>query len=212
MNKITFADRLISRRNELNITQDELARMANVSRMGISKIELGLTQHARSDTLFAIADALKCSARWLLSGEDEVNAVNQQKDSKVIENKMLLVPLLSWEQLNSDVEAQELKPCPEPCGSNSFAVTVEGDAMMPKFENGDLIFIDSDLIKPENEKFFIVYRGKTDSYNLKQIKMIDGLLFLHSLNPTYPQEIRYSTMDVTDKIIGKVIGHQKPVI
>lgn len=64
----TLADRLLKVRQELGLTQQELADKAGVTRVAISKAEQGLTKTFNSDTLFDIAKALNVDPYWLQVG------------------------------------------------------------------------------------------------------------------------------------------------
>lgn len=63
-----LSDRLIKVRQELGLTQQELADRAGVTRVAISKAEQGLTKSFNSDTLFDIAKALNVDPYWLQMG------------------------------------------------------------------------------------------------------------------------------------------------
>jgi SOS-response transcriptional repressor LexA len=63
-----LSDRLIKVRQELGLTQQELADKAGVTRVAISKAEQGLTKSFNSDTLFDIAKALNVDPYWLQMG------------------------------------------------------------------------------------------------------------------------------------------------
>ncbi|MBI6550139.1 helix-turn-helix domain-containing protein [Xenorhabdus lircayensis] len=64
-----LAVRLLERRKELELTQQELASRAKVTRVAISKAEQGLTKTFNASTLIKIAKALKIDPIWLQTGE-----------------------------------------------------------------------------------------------------------------------------------------------
>ncbi len=72
-NKI--GERLLLARRRKAITQSELANLAGVKRLTISRIERGeFFEFPRPGTVKGLADALGVEAAWLLFGEDEGKA------------------------------------------------------------------------------------------------------------------------------------------
>jgi len=72
--KIAFGTALKRVRKEAKISQEKLALEAGLERVHISRLERGLFQPSLS-TIFAIADALDCSAGYL------VDLAKQELDS-----------------------------------------------------------------------------------------------------------------------------------
>ena len=68
--------RIKKRRQELHITQSELASMAGMSQSGLSTIE-SEKNRAMSDNLSAIASALQCSVAYLLGETNDPKAISQ---------------------------------------------------------------------------------------------------------------------------------------
>ncbi|WP_431769032.1 helix-turn-helix domain-containing protein [Xenorhabdus nematophila] len=66
----SLAVRLLKRRKELELTQQDLADRAKVTRVAISKAEQGLTKTFNATTLFKVAKALKVDPIWLQTGQD----------------------------------------------------------------------------------------------------------------------------------------------
>ncbi|MGP2900533.1 XRE family transcriptional regulator [Serratia ureilytica] len=64
---MSIAERVKMRRNELGLTQAELAVRANTSQQAIQQLEDGKTKRPRY--LPELASALGCDVRWLLSGQ-----------------------------------------------------------------------------------------------------------------------------------------------
>lgn len=201
---MTLQDRLISRRNALGLTQEELAKKAGITRVGISKIELGLTKNARADTLLAIANVLKCNPEWLLYGEE----------SKTENNSFVIVPEITWTQASewSGTHATDslLHACPVPASRKTFAAKISRDSMMPRFEPQDLVFIDPANTSPSSNSFIAVRTNSGDA-DLRQYQDIGGIGYLKMLNTDYPPEVRISKIEDKSCIIGLVIAHLKPV-
>lgn len=78
-----FCDRIRVRREELNLSQDELAkRMGYKSRSTINKIELGINDVSQSK-IVAFAEALETTVGYLMGDEDapkEVESPNLNEE------------------------------------------------------------------------------------------------------------------------------------
>lgn len=67
---------------------------------------------------------------------------------------------------------------------NAFAVEVSGDSMSPKYENGQVVFVDT--IKPLTRGCYAVVGLVTHERYVKRWVPKNGLITLESVNPTYP--------------------------
>lgn len=77
---MTIGERIRIKREELNISQDELAhRLGYKSRSSINKIELGF-QNLNQTKIKAIADALQTTPSYIMGWMDE-NPDNTKKES-----------------------------------------------------------------------------------------------------------------------------------
>ncbi|MFS6817212.1 MULTISPECIES: helix-turn-helix domain-containing protein [Citrobacter] len=65
----SLSDRIKSRRNQLKLTQAELAELVGTKQQTIQQVESGLTKRPRR--LVELAEALQCDPRWLLFGGDQ---------------------------------------------------------------------------------------------------------------------------------------------
>ena len=63
-----IGERLCARRQQMDMTQEQLAEKANVTAQTISYAELG-KKAMRADTIASVCDALEISADYLLFGE-----------------------------------------------------------------------------------------------------------------------------------------------
>lgn len=69
--KNDFTRRVNARMDELGIRQKDIVERTGFSQGRVSHICLGRIKSVESHSLFALADALQCDARWLATGEDE---------------------------------------------------------------------------------------------------------------------------------------------
>lgn len=218
--KNNMAARLMQRRKELGLTQQQLANKSGISRMGIAKVELGSTQSTRADTLYAIARALHCDPLWLLEGlgTPDLNekAPKSFLASLAVEQR---VPELTWEQASSWSEGNDnsskndliFHPCPVKCSPGTYALVVDIEAMKPRFDVGDIIFVDPTLTDAIDGKFVVISTKNNPKATFKQVQSIDSHVMLKSLNPDFPSDIRYTKLDENSQVIGTLISHVKQV-
>jgi phage repressor protein C with HTH and peptisase S24 domain len=86
----TIGERLRAEREAQGVTQEELGRVAGVSKAAIGAIETGATKSPRPETLFPIASKLSVSPEWLITGRGSKRAA----DRRGVED---LRPILAWE-------------------------------------------------------------------------------------------------------------------
>jgi transcriptional regulator with XRE-family HTH domain len=67
--RIEIAERLYKRRKDQHLTQEELAKRAEVSKSFMSELESGVTS-GNVLTYIRLARALDCSVQFLLTGEE----------------------------------------------------------------------------------------------------------------------------------------------
>lgn len=65
-----FGDRVLARRLELNIGQNELGELVEFSQGGLSRIECGHRPYVSAETAVLLARALDVSVEWLVTGEE----------------------------------------------------------------------------------------------------------------------------------------------
>ncbi|USH03673.1 helix-turn-helix domain-containing protein [Grimontia kaedaensis] len=223
---MTLGDRIKERRNQLGLTQEELASMVSkrvpsmkFSRVSLSNVELGIQNSVKDVVLLALVDFLKCNANWLVLGKGPIEFVAGDGFTNSQETDGITVcPLLTWEQANNFADTGRVSSddfeyiaCPSVCGKSTFVTKVRGDSMTPRFEEGDLIFVDPDSLEPLHGKLVVAKFDSASDITFKQVQSIDGSLFLTALNPSYPPELKYVNASQHCKIIGSVVAHVKPL-
>lgn len=128
-------------REERGIKLNELARLAGVDRGNLSKMESG-SAGASIETLQKLAAALKVPLAYFV--KEDTNVAEVQEGSRRIR-------LLDWSQVGSwrgklppdrGEAMQEYVLLNVVASSETFALTVKGDAMKPDFRQGDVIVVD----------------------------------------------------------------------
>jgi transcriptional regulator len=211
-------DRIVSLRNEKNITQSQLAEELNISPSAIGMYEQGRRKPSY-ELLEEICDYFNVDMDYLMGRSDIKNRYQaglkydwedkKQEDSnidmKTVNTDYIMIPL--YESISagygaSNSEFIEMIPVfgLKKNGTTYFAVKVEGDSMEPKIPNGSTIIIKKD-IQIEN--------GEIGAFNLndenfvKQKKVVKDRLILHSFNLAYDDKLVNEYDDF--KEYGKVV-------
>lgn len=224
---MSFAERVKSRRIELKLTQARLAELSDMAQQSLQKIESGKT--LQSKKLINIAKALNCTPEYLLFGTtptrpsilefagEAVDAIkaglgtpknNIENITPTITPKNSL-PLISWVQAGNWSEIGELHHsdiehylCPVNCSERSFVLKVQGASMLPKFKQGDHIFIDPDA-QVENGSYVVARLEDENQATFKQLIIEGEEKFLKAVNPDWPTQFLPINGNCT--IVGKVI-------
>lgn len=140
---MTLGDRIRLRREELRMSQEELAtRLGYKSRSTIAKIESGENDLTQSK-IVAFAEALNTTARWLLDYDDSDTTLPPGAHKPQFKK----VPMLGYaaagqplEDLNQDTPYYDI----ENKYDVDFCITVRGDSMIDaNINDGDIVFIKS---------------------------------------------------------------------
>ena len=140
---MTLGDRIRLRREELRMSQEELAtRLGYKSRSTIAKIESGENDLTQSK-IVAFAEALNTTARWLLDYDDSDTPIPPGAHRPQFKK----VPMLGYaaagqplEDLNHDTPYYDV----DNKYDVDFCITVRGDSMIDaNINDGDIVFIKS---------------------------------------------------------------------
>ena len=201
--------RVEKRRIQLGMTQAQLGLIAGLAQNSIHNIESGETKRPRK--IDALAEALNCTPEYLLFGIGETQADKKSANNNVSPGPTIkaTAPLISWVQAGSLSEITEIKAydaerfmCPVNCSDLTFVLKVQGISMEPKFDEGDLIFVD-----PEAECIhgsYVVARLDDDNQaTFKQLIIEGGHKFLKAANPNWPEQLIPINGNCT--LVGKVV-------
>lgn len=213
----TFGERLLSKRTEMKMSQDDLAKLTGVSRVTISKIELGESQDTRSANLFKIAAALNCSPKWLLTGIEPDKKDLGKFDNNVSNPRPYRpspkYPVLSLVQAgawNEACEAYTLDQIDEWYESEisvqgaAFWLKVEGDSMTApigaSIPDGSLVLVDTGR-EAVNGSLVIAKLTDSNEATFKKLIIDGGSHYLKGLNPAWPM----LPINGNCKVIGVVV-------
>ncbi|MEM8060036.1 LexA family transcriptional regulator [Morganella morganii subsp. sibonii] len=207
MNILNIGDRIKLRRKELKLTQAALAKKVGVSHASISQWESGTTAPDGAN-LLSVANALGCTAEYLLKGKDsaEVNVSFSKFHHSRGE-----YPLISWVSAGNWSEALEpyhkksiddWHETTVSCSEDSFWLDVVGDSMTSpsglSIPEGMIILVDPE-VEPANGKLVVAKLDNEATF--KQYITDAGARYLKPLNPQY----RMIPINGNCQIIGVVV-------
>ncbi|MDD3445133.1 MAG: S24 family peptidase [Zavarzinia sp.] len=210
-------NRLGELRRRAGLTQDQLAERAGTGRSQIVKLERG-ERRLTVDWMLRLAGPLGCDPKDLLPLETA--PASGLADS---------APLAAhpWAMDPGGQPARDLPVCGAARGganalfvdqgqalehvfrpaqlagvANAFAVYAVGDSMEPKFQAGDLLFINPNL-PPVRGCFVVVEVGDHEAYVKQFLRQSDHELWLKEFTPE-PREFPIDTRRV--KAIYRIVG------
>lgn len=134
-----------------------------------------------------IAEHLKVNVEWLTYG---TGPINLESMPGMGDSKWKRIPVITWKQV-SESEKIDTKKADNwmwtdiECGPKTFALVVQDDSMMPRYEPGATVIFDPDH-EPKNRSIVIYRWKKTREIGCAQL-LIDGpRRCLKPHNPSFP--------------------------
>lgn len=202
-----IGERIKERREELGMSQEELARrLGYKSRSSINKMELGI-QDVPQRKIKEFARALNCTIGFLL--EDE-----RPKAKNIFIPRLKKVPMIGeiacGEPIYANEEYGEFGEIEESVNAD-FCLTAKGDSMTgARIHDGDLVFCKSTNFVDNGQIAAVVFE---DSATLKRFYYYPDkdLLILKPDNPAFSDQI-YSGEEINQiNVIGKAVAFQSYV-
>jgi phage repressor protein C with HTH and peptisase S24 domain len=208
----TLAERLREARRDKKAKQEDLARVAGVSKQAISKIENGGTLEPAMSTMEPIARLLGVSVRWLTEGRapkhvDEAPAEEGWAD---IIGVRQAAALGDGAVADEYAETHKLKFRAESLRrkrlkADKLAVLYgKGESMVPTIKDGDAILFDTSDVEPRDDKIYVIsYDG---ALMAKRLTDLGGRWFIKSDNTDDPKWRKPVPVDETKhfEIHGRV--------
>ncbi|ELG3573351.1 helix-turn-helix domain-containing protein [Salmonella enterica] len=203
---MNLASRVKHRRQDLGLTQAEVAERAGIRQQSIDAIESGKTLKPRN--LLQLAEALQCDPKWLLCGGAIIPNIDLGAKR---------VPLISYVHAGAFAtedpiiqdENFEYVLTTAPVSGRAFALQIKGDSMVPEFREGDIVIIDPEEY-PTPGEFVVAINGDQEAtfkkYRPRSINSQGEEDFeLIPLNPDYPT---ICSWERPLRIIGTMIEHR----
>ena len=200
---MTIGERIKKRRLELDLTQKKLADMVALSQSALQNVESGKSKSPRN--IQSMARALNCTPEFLQFG---ITITDNSNVSLAVISKNNL-PLISWVQAGNWSEIGELHPadvdyylCPVNCSGRSFVLKVQGESMLPRFNQGDHLFVDPEA-QTENGSFVVARLEDENQATFKQLIIDGNKKYLKALNPDWPT--KFIEINGNCTIVGKIV-------
>jgi SOS-response transcriptional repressor LexA len=199
-----ISDRVKKRRIKLNLTQFELAELSLTTQQGIQRLESGEVSNPRN--IKNLASALQTTEEYLKFGVGDLDNAEMGPPIRKFIPVINYVQAGNWGDINEIKESGAIYSsklvCPVNCSENTFALRVQGVSMEPKFQSGDLIFVDP-LAQVENGSFVIARLDDENQATFKQLIIEGEQKFLKPLNKDWPDQLIAINGNCT--IVGKVV-------
>lgn len=190
--------RIQQKMKECRISQNRLAKQAQISQSGLSSIINGVSS-PKEVTLVAIAEALGCTVGELV-GETPPGIIGMKKGAVPIVGE-----IACGTPITADENIEGYADLPEGVRAD-FALRCKGDSMEPTFDNGDLVLIKQ---QPDVEDGQIAAVNISGEATLKHVyHQKDGLLLV-SDNPKYAPIYASATPDEQIIIHGLAVGYTR---
>jgi SOS-response transcriptional repressor LexA len=169
--------------------QVTLGKMFGVSQKAANKWLEGISL---PDTMriAVIAERLKVNVEWLTYGRGPINV---EPLPGIGDSRWKRAPLITWEQAG-DYESLDLEKVKQwtwtdvELGSRAYALQVQDDSMMPRYEPGTTIIIDPDYA-PQHRNIIVFRWKKTGEVSCAQL-LVDGPnRYLKPHNPDYKSSL-----------------------
>lgn len=187
---------LKERREQLNLSQKEVAHAIGVTKATVSKWEKGDIANMKRDKISQLSKVLKVSPLSILGMED------------VSSEKRVLIPILGVINCGNPILAEEnIEGYQEeieetlPSG-NLFYLRTKGDSMMPTIQENSKVLIRQQPSVEDGEIAAVLVNGDTEA-TLKRIKHQNGIVMLLADNSKYAPII--ITPETPAKILGKAV-------
>jgi SOS-response transcriptional repressor LexA len=194
----------------------QLARAVGTNSSYLSQVRNQLP--TRNGTPRAIGDDLATKLEtgmnkpqgWMDDNHDN-QSPKRKGNGRATPDFQSLLPLISWEEAanwqklstgNASLKNSELLSCPVKCSQKAFVLHVQGRSMAPKFNEGDFLFVDPDVI-PQHGQYVVVQKRGSKEATFRQLIVEEGKEFLTALNIDWPDRI--TTLDKRTSICGVIV-------
>lgn len=205
-----IGDRIKQRRKFLGLSVDELAEKLGKNRATIYRYESSDIEKLPTTVLEPLADALKTTPAYLMGWEEPADTL-----TVLPQDKIHMIPVFGsvaagfGAYASSDIIEYIPLYIENDCDvENTICITVKGQSMYPKIEEGDRIIVRrQDSV--DNGRIAVVMIG--DEAVVKRVECEQNRLTLISINPEYPPRV-IEGKDLEDvRIVGLVQEVMKKV-
>ena len=208
MNNLDIGQRIKLRRQELGMTQGDIAGQIGVAVSTVQRYEVGSIDKIKLPVIQAIARSLQVDPDWLMCRSDDPAPAAPSLPSDIIPlPRMRKIPLLGtiacgepiFAAGNFDGEVD----LPESIHAD-FALRCKGDSMInARIFDGDTVYIQQcDMV--ENGEIAAVLID--DEATLKRVRLFDDHISLEPENPQYHPFVYWGNEMNSIRILGKAVA------
>lgn len=189
---MTIGEKIIKRRIELGMSQDELAKKVGYKdRSSIARIESG-ERDIRQSSVMKFAEALNTTPAWLMDISDSSTPKQKtESNAQLLPSEYIrMIPCFESASAGFGTDAQnriiELIPIyivNEQEAAETICITVRGDSMHPKIEDGDIVQVRKQDTAETGD--IVVILDGDEAFVKRFIHGKNGVI-LESFNPAYP--------------------------
>lgn len=191
-----------TRRTDLGLTLEEVAKIVGVSRQTIQRYESGVIASIPSDRIEKLAQALNTTPAFVMFGNRVAPPHKKGTRIPVLGRVAAGIPIEAIE----DVEDWEEIPASMAKSGEYFALRIKGESMSPKLQPGDIVIVKKQNDVDTGDTAIVLVNG--NDATVKQIKKTETGIMLVGLNVEVYQPHFYSNKEIEElpvKIIGKVV-------
>lgn len=192
---------LKKRRQELNMTLEEVGNIVGVGKSTVRKWETGDIANMKIDKVALLAKALKTTPSMILGTETAEAEFPSPVRIPVLGKVAAGIPIeavediLDYEEISADMAAK----------GDYFALQIQGNSMEPRICPNDVVIV---RCQPdvENGEIAVVLVNGENATCKKIVKQPNGISLV-SLNPAYPPMF-YTNEEITSlpvTILGKMV-------
>ena len=202
----TFADRLKSLRNERAWSQQRLADELGISKSSVNMYERG-EREPGFETMETIADLFNVDMDYLY-GRTDIRIANPIGIPEGFEPlpEMVQVPLIGriacGDPITAEQNIDDIVSIPALWHAN-FTLRCEGDSMVPRIQDGDLVAI---RIQPTVENGEVAAVRIDNEATLKRVYLYPDRMVLQPENQAYAPIVLVGEEMNTVSIEGKAVG------
>lgn len=204
-----IGERIQARRKALGLSVDELAELLGKNRATIYRYEGGDIEKLPTTILEGLARALRTTPSYLMGWEDEP-APPEPNGRLLDQSHIYMIPVYETVSAGFGAYADDHVTRYEPVYLSSerearetIAITVKGDSMYPKIEEGDLVVVHQQDYFENGDIVVAVVVGDGEGF-VKRAFQSSGKLSLESINPSYPPMTFSGAQVETVRIMGVV--------
>ena len=190
---MTKGERIKQRREQLGISQTELAECIGTSKQNLYKYENDIITNIPSDRVEALAKRLNTSPAYIMGWNEGDSLPSPAITEDTVTFPVITSVAAHYDGVSIDESAAGEKievPRAYLKGRKAedfCAMRVRGDSMYPDFQNGDIVLVLRQSTMNHSGEIGVISYGD-DEMTIKRINYVDGedWLKLVPLNPAYP--------------------------